>query len=172
MKKSTFIKVRNKKTEPFQTCRRSSVLSDIGGDYKESFFNWSINTDYLCHLSGTDCDCYKCFNEKRCFSVVSISMPDFLDIIEKLNVYRTWTWRKLEQHNGTSCGCIEISKLDNKDYIFKHLQSLKLPDDVLYKMEITNNHRVWGIRRKDCFFIIWNDKGHYFYKHTNKNYSY
>ena len=51
-----------------------------------------------------------------------------------------------------------------------HLKRCNRDDDVLYKIEINNNHRVWGIREGSLCYIIWDDNGHFFYKHKNKNF--
>lgn len=65
-----------------------------------------------------------------------------------------------------------IEKLDVKSMATKHFTHVNLTDyEELYKIEINNNHRVWGIRKNDCLFLIWNDPNHFFYRHRNKNYT-
>lgn len=129
--------------------------------YKDEKFDWCINTKFLRYHNEDD---------KR-FRIYKESIDALKDIFNKLDSYRGWNWRAIEGKNGTSCGYMEIEKLAVKDMVFRHLQACGRDDDVLYKMEINNHHRVWGIRDGSVFHWIWDDNGHFFYKHRNDNYS-
>lgn len=161
MSSSKKIKIKNTPNSQ----KRTVVNYDVDS-YKKENFRWSINTQYLCcpETCGYDCKrkCSSFYNDKE----------HLFDIFKKLDEYRSWSWSKIESSdNGTSCGYMDIEKLDVKDMIKHHFASLKLDYSHLYKIEIKGRHRVWGIRQNDELFIIWNDKDHSFYKHVNKNYS-
>lgn len=134
-------------------------------DYKSKYFDWAINTKYL----YTERNCpSNCYNRKYDLLIDT----ELLNILEKMDSYRTWLWRKIEtSNNGTSCGMMEIAKLDERKIIVDYLSHIGRQYDVIYKIEINNHHRVWGIRIDDCLYLIWNDPDHSFYKHKNKNYT-
>lgn len=142
------------------------VEENVSVDYKDKYFNWSIDTNYI----YTADNCPVKFREEYCLLQ---SLEEFKRIIKRLNTFRTWTWRKIETSpNGTSCGMMSINKLDESKFISEYLNHIgKYGVDVLYKMEINNHHRVWGIREDDCLYLIWNDPDHSFYKHQNTNYT-
>ena len=158
--------VSNKKTKInyHPNTQRQIVVSYDVESYKKSNFRWSVNTKYLCNPQTCG---YKC--KDKCFSLYKAQ--NLFDIFGKLDEYRSWTWRDIESKNGTSTGFMEICQLDTKDMIQHHFTNLKFDYDVIYKVEISGKHRVWGIRQNDELFIIWDDPEHRFYKHTNKNYS-
>jgi hypothetical protein len=135
--------------------------------YKDLDFDWAINTLYLCGKQG---NCYKC---DTCFNIIKncASIADFVEIFNKLDNYRTWKWREIEQRNHTSNGFMQIKELHVHKMLEKHFASLKIDDDVVYKIEIKGRHRVWGIRHGSVFYLIWNDEEHRFYKHRDTNYT-
>lgn len=126
--------------------------------YKEHYFNWSINCCYL-DLNNKEFELFK-------------NRDQFFSIIKKLDSFRSWRCSKIESsRNDTSCGVMDINKLNTKEMVQGHLLSINKDVDQLYKMEINNHHRIWGIREKDCLFLIWDDCNHSFYKQKNKNYT-
>lgn len=135
-------------------------------DYKDHCFNWSIDTNFIYSQST-------CAREFKPNYSLLRTLKEFECIITKLNCFRTWTWRQIEiSSNNTSCGVMLINQLDEKEFVLEHLEHIQKVDvDQLYKMEINNHHRVWGIRKKDCLYLIWNDPDHSFYKHQNKNHT-
>lgn len=140
--------------------------------YKNDSFHWEINTKLLCHPSDFCHDI--CQNKySHCFSLHNLTKDDLFEIFKKLDEYRSWTWQQIEMSkNNTSCGSMEIKKLepDISEFVQKYLSEKKFYEtDTLYKMEINNRHRVWGIREDTVFYLLWDDNGHYFYKHTNNN---
>lgn len=145
-----------------KTVRPKEVL-----DYKDQHFNWCINTLYLYYEGNY----FNSYEKKHC--VLDSTEDNLLKIIKKLDSYRSWTWRKIERRdNNTSCGIMSIEKLDVIEMVTNHLTNVGLMDhEELYKIEINNHHRVWGIRQSDCLFLIWNDPDHSFYKHKKKNYA-
>ena len=149
----------SKKLKKRSSAPDEALPSEIVAIYKKDNFNWSINTDYL--------------DEKHIDFSLFRSLKEFKEIIKKLNSYRTWKWTDIERsHNGLSTGIMDISKLDVKGIVADHLEFIKkIETDQLYKIEINNHHRIWGIREGSCLFLIWNDPEHRFYKHNNANYT-
>ena len=141
--------------------KQTSAGREIDVDYKCQYFNWTICTKYL-------------DEEHEDFCLLR-SMKEFKKIIVKLDDYRTWQWSEIERsYNKLSTGTMDIAKLDSKikAIVENHLVQIKKDYiDQLYKIEINNHHRVWGIREGSCLFLIWNDPEHRFYKHQNKNYT-
>jgi hypothetical protein len=161
---------RNKKSGRATSCPVNAETEK----YKEQKFNWSINTQYLCSEGKLckDCKKYPSRSDGICFALRKIGSENLFAVFEKLNDYRDWTWRKIEQHNnGTSCGVMSMRLLDTKKMVAEHFCSLHIDDENLYKMEIKGRHRIWGIRRSDCLYLIWSDEYHYFYKHGDANYT-
>lgn len=145
---------------------KTNIPIDLNA-YKDKCFNWSINMRYLCQKQT----CKNLCKKDECFSLYDIAKDDLFVIFAKFDQYRDWTWRKIEAGNGTSNGMMPIEDLETKDMVFRHLNSLKMDDEHLYKIEIKGSHRVWGIRRDNIFYPIWNDPLHKFYKPRNKNYT-
>lgn len=150
----------------FATSNKKQIaLSFPPDEYKEKNFNWTIDTNYLCQKPSQQCGC------DFCFSLYDFSKKDLFDVFEKLNQYRSWKWRKIEEsHNGTSCGKMLISNLDVKFFVSQHLDRLHIYEDELYKIEISGRHRIWGIRKDSVMYLIWNDPKHMFYKYQSKSY--
>ena len=142
------------------------VGRDVEVDYKDRYFNWTIDTNFM-YSSST---CFDGFVSKH--SLLR-TVEEFEKIITKLNEFRRWTWRQIEtSFNGTSCGAMSVGQLDKSKFVSEHLKHIKKDSvDQVYKMEINNHHRVWGIREGSCLYLIWNDPDHSFYKHKNKNYT-
>ncbi len=133
-------------------------------EYKEKNFNWCINLKYL----------YKNDDNFSFYKIKGKGAKHIKNCITKLESLRVQTWRWIERSfNDTSNGIMEIRKLekDIQPMVQEHLKRINYLDDILYKIEINNNHRLWGIRIDDVLQIIWDDNGHHFYKHKNKNYS-
>jgi hypothetical protein len=158
---------RSKKLSDRKCNRAKDTDSPRCDGYKKLEFNWAINTSYLCNKETCSHEC------PSCFSFYELSAKDLFKIFKKLDDYRSWTWRAIEQsHCNTSCGIMKIHKLDTRDMINFHLKSaLHLEDEELYKIEISGAHRVWGIRREAWLYIIWNDECHEFYKPISTNYT-
>lgn len=154
-----------KKLKKTTALKKRAVVYPVGyTDYKNRNFDWAINTKYL----YTERVCHGDFVPK--YSLLMDS--NLLGIIQKMDSYRGWIWKNIEMSNsGTSCGVMEVAKLDTREMVTKHLEYIKEDVDVIYKMEINNHHRVWGIRKQDCLYLVWNDRDHSFYKHKNKNYT-
>ena len=147
--------------------KKETVIGrDVEIDYKDRYFNWTIDTNFM-------------YSQSTCFGIFEPdysllrSVEEFEKIITKLNKFRAWTWRHIEtSFNGTSCGTMLVNQLDKSRFVLDHLKHIKKDSvDQVYKMEIINHHRVWGIREGSCLFLIWNDPNHSFYKHKNKNYT-
>ena len=146
--------------EPNISDNKNINISDSPEKYKKEKFNWCINTMYLKY----SCD--------KKFHIYKRTVEEMKEIFDKRDSDRSWIWRDIERSNNkTSCGLMSISKLDVEDMVYEHFQRCNIDDDVLYKIEINNNHRVWGIRKDNLFHIIWDDNGHFFYKHKNKNFT-
>ena len=150
--------------EQFVTTQRSHkvVIPFDPNEYKNQNFDWCINTKFLKY--------HKTDNPH--FHIYKETVNDMKMIFNKLDSYSSWNWRDIERsYNKTSCGYMPVDKLDVKDMVERHLQACSLDDDCLYKIEINNHHRVWGIREGTIFYLIWDDDGHYFYKHKEDTYS-
>ena len=158
--------MRSKKTNKAALQRNNFVSCGQLNEYKNQKFNFTINTGFMCFMEccGKECEI--------CFSLYEPTKDELFKIFKKLDSYRSWDWRKIEQSgNGTSCGYMDIRKLDVCDFILDHFEKIVIDDDVIYKMEISNKHRVWGIRRGNILYLLWNDEFHYFYKHKDSNYT-
>lgn len=148
----------SKKLKQSKVNPKTIVQPYVHLEYKKHYFNWSISYSYL-DLENKEFELFRDRNE-------------FFNILKKLDSYRNWLWLEIERSkNNTSNGIMDINKLDTKDIVQNHLFSINKKDvDMLYKIEIDNHHRVWGIREGSCLFLIWNDPEHRFYKHRNANY--
>lgn len=146
--------------------KKTVVGHDIEIDYKDHCFNWTIDTNFM-YSSST---CFGIFESKH--SLLR-TVEEFEKIITKLNEFRSWTWRQIEtSFNGTSCVAMLVSQLNKRKFVLDYLKHIKKDSvDQVYKMEINNHHRVWGIREGSCLYLIWNDPDHSFFKHKNKNYT-
>lgn len=159
--KHSKVKLSSKEIKEPNISNNRNVIVPISLDkYKQEKFNWCINTILLKY----SCD--------KKFHIYKETVEEMKQIFDKIDSYRSWIWRDIERSfNDTSCGYMPISKLDVKDMVNDHLKRCNRDDDVLYKIEINNNHRVWGIREGSLCYIIWDDNGHFFYKHENKNFT-
>ena len=146
--------------------KKTIVERSVEVDYKDRCFNWTIDTDFMYST-------YTCFGIFESNHSLLRTVEEFEKIITKLNEFRTWTWRQIEtSSNGTSCDAMLVSQLDKSKFVLEHLKHIKKDSvDQIYKIEINNHHRVWGIRKEDCLYLVWNDLDHSFYKHKNKNYT-
>jgi hypothetical protein len=162
-KKQTNIATRpsNKSGIVLQPSIKTTYIEKSYSDYKDNRFDWCLNTKYLCH------------QDER-FDFCKVSKENFLAICKKIDDYRGWTWSTIKHsYNGTSTGHMEVWKLekDIRDMVESHFKRLEIQEDEIIKIEISNAHRIWGIDKSGIFYVIWNDDGHYFYKHKNKDYT-
>jgi hypothetical protein len=152
---------------------RAVVTRDVN-KYKDSNFSWRIKKDYLCkpkNVCHGNCESNR-ETRNLCFSLYKLTLDEMFFIFEKLYSYEGWSWRQIERSdNNTSCGFMLIKDLDVCDMVRRHLNSLNFEDEYLYKIEISGRHRVWGIRRGNILYLLWNDKEHRFYKGNNTNYT-
>jgi hypothetical protein len=150
--------------------RKIDIPESAASAYKEKFFNWSINTDYLCKKSecGTTC-------KDGCFSFYELATGELFKILEKLNKYRMFQWKQMESprifapYGAVSCHKMPISELTTRKMIEKHFLDHRLDYDELYQIEATGKQRIWGIRKDDVLYLLWNDPNHSFYKTEPRN---
>ena len=153
----------------------NNVNTSTDNKYKLKAFDWAVNSKYLFRDKNSELSFFKYFE----VSDETYYTDKLKDIIKKFESLRSWKWMDIERsYNGTSNGYMPIHKLEQyiQKLVNEHIKNIKksfdieFEDDVLYKIEIDGSHRVWGIRKHDTFFPIWNDKEHKFYKPQPKNY--
>lgn len=80
------------------------------------------------------------------------------EIFPKLRNYESMTWAQIEQDRKRN-HAVEVSKLIPEAR--KRLQDLKLDDvDELFRFRLSGEMRVWGIRDRAYFKILWWDEHH------------
>lgn len=87
-------------------------------------------------------------------------------IMEKLRNFETMTWREIDEnrHNHP----MPLEKIPKKAR--ERLKERELDDQELYSFHLSAKERIWGIREREAFYIIWWDPEHTVYpvqkKHT------
>ena len=139
--------------------------------YKDRCIVFAVANEYL----------YKAPN----YFSLAYNFPNTSELLDMLGgleqKYRGWIWRKIEMSkNNTSAGMMEIAYLERnvQTMVCEHIKQIGSAEeylsggaDFLYKIEIDNRHRLWGIRRGVTMCLIWDDPFHEFYKPRNKNYT-
>ena len=77
--------------------------------------------------------------------------------------FEKMTWQQIEEKR--SCGDIELTDVDNKGSDARaRLVDLKWTQySTLCKLRIDKKGRVWGVRERHIFQILWWDPGHTVY---------
>jgi len=84
----------------------------------------------------------------------------------KLKNYESMTWGSIaqNQHHNHS---VEVSKLDKRAR--KRLEELGVEVDELFRFRLNGTQRVWGIRDREVFYILWWDPNHEICPSSKKN---
>jgi hypothetical protein len=79
------------------------------------------------------------------------------DILPKLRNYESMSWSDIvaNRHHNHS---VPIHDLISKAR--QRLDDLGIEDDTLFRFRLTGTQRVWGIRDRDAFYILWWDPDH------------
>ncbi len=96
-------------------------------------------------------------------------IKDFLQKIKpRLDDYVTMTWDEMTRRK--SCHAMDVDKIQEKMITRLEERFGENAPETLYQVDITTQHRVWGIRKSDVFCLMWNDPLHQVYpvqkKHT------
>lgn len=85
---------------------------------------------------------------------------DIMSLLGTLRSYETMKWREICDHK--SCGSISKDKLSPEAQA--RLAELEQDDaEELFKLRINKKSRVWGIRDRQVFKILWWDPEHQVY---------
>jgi len=88
------------------------------------------------------------------------------DILPKIQNFETMTWSEIEsnKHLNHSVGVDSLCK-EARERIFY----LKLGVDELFRFRLTGKQRLWGIRDRERFKILWWDPEHEVCPSTKKH---
>jgi hypothetical protein len=85
----------------------------------------------------------------------------------KLAQFETMTWAEIN-HPNTGCHSIKVKDLCNEAQ--KRLTDLSIIEDELFSLRLSGKERLWGIRERHVFKILWWDPMYEVYpvdkKHT------
>jgi len=85
----------------------------------------------------------------------------------KLAQFETMTWAEVN-HPNTGCHYIKIKDLCSNAQ--KRLTEIKITEEELFSLRLSGKERLWGIRERHIFKILWWDPKHEVYpvdkKHT------
>jgi len=82
---------------------------------------------------------------------------ELLDILASLQQYESMTWNEIDQKK--SCHATRVKDIDKVAY--DRLVHLGLDDEEkLYQIRVNSTGRVWGIRDRNIFKLIWWDPDH------------
>jgi hypothetical protein len=79
------------------------------------------------------------------------------DILPKMRNYETMTWGQIEGDHKRNHS-VQIGSMCKKAR--KRVEELKLDIDELFRFRLTGEQRLWGIRDRNVFKLLWWDPGH------------
>jgi hypothetical protein len=90
------------------------------------------------------------------------SREAIMEIHNMLRAFETMTWAEIEQKKGKSGKYNHPMPVQNICKAARdRLKEMELDDlDVLYSLRLSGEHRVWGKRDNDAFYILWWDPSH------------
>ena len=90
------------------------------------------------------------------FSFSNITIDDWLLILNKMKQWETMTWNSIAGHRDHS---IRVDTLSPE--ALKRLAQINLDDiDEVFSLHIDGKKRLFGIRDRNIFRVLWWDKGH------------
>lgn len=89
---------------------------------------------------------------------------EVLEILDKLKSYESMTWIQIEQATGSKSSGNASHYIDPSDIEKVGRKRIgELPDydfSLLYSLALRGKHRLWGLRDKETFQILWYDPNH------------
>lgn len=131
----------------------------------------SVRAGYNPDDANQQTPCWKIgrFDKDGCWGKDAVQLPDHLwdDLFNKLSNYESMTWASILQDKKRNHS-VPINDLckEARD----RLEALKLDDvDDLFRFRLSGEQRVWGMRDRQIFYLLWWDPNHQVCPSTLKN---
>lgn len=95
------------------------------------------------------------------WSCARLDAETFQRIIEKLKSYEAQSWKELQANRNNHCGAMPVAVLCSEAQ--NRLDEIRQHHDELFKLNLGGAARLWGIRDRGIFYVLWWDPDHTVY---------